>query len=63
MDEETTMLTARVPTWLVVKATELALVTGRSRTQVIVDALAAYITPVRVDSDPKVIESNRQGEM
>lgn len=44
MDEPTTMLTARVPITLIARITNLAIDTNRTRTQVILDALAAYIT-------------------
>jgi predicted transcriptional regulator len=46
-ETETMMLTARVPINLVASITNLAIDTGRTRTQVIVDALAAYLSPVR----------------
>lgn len=52
-EDQTMMLTARVPIWLVAEATELAAKTGRTRTQIVTDALAAYVTPIRTLSQPE----------
>lgn len=71
-DEETVMLTARVPKWLMNAVTALAIETGRTRTQVICDALCVYGEHADFEqqaqrdvdgSDPKVQPGNRQGEM